>query len=400
MSFGDGHDVNPPDDAESSSLKPEDYERLFLFRGPWLLGAFLVMFGLIVLLLFWFQVNMRERAGRKIAEARNLLQQADTLPRSPTPRTLDIQEMIVNTQDEREWILQELNRDSFPRHFRDRLKQRYLDATARYRAPSDWRSRLPEDLRRWADRQKSRRRRALRGFLERLPRVLSRNLRRMDRSETLARRLKHDRSAGGAWRRFENARRQLRREIHQVRDLLADTPRLGKVPQLPRRLFQQINDLPDPMTRVSLHYRRLAALTSAPAALVYAERMLRDAERIDPDNPRIHYYLGRTYWRMGLKVLGSEQYLRALRADPDFGQRDRLLSLFRRRVKARPDVARRQYDLGFALHVTGHHEAARRHLRKVLTLLRGQSSMVKVLARKRLRYLRDGIPAYSKLPNF
>lgn len=205
---------------------------------------------------------------------------------------------------------------------------------------------------------------------------------------------------GGVRERFHGAAQKLRREIRHVESRLSDTPYRGESLRLPPGLFREVNDLPDPMTRIAMHYRRLAGLTSGPDALVYAERTLRDALRIDPDNARVHYHLGRVYRRMGLTVLGSEQQLRALRFDPDFAHAGEILQRFRRRVEDRPGAARRHYDLGFALHATGDHEAARRHLQEVLRLEEGTSSLVKVLARQRLRYLQTGEPAYSKLPNF
>lgn len=390
--------MSPSD--EPDGLTPEDYRRLFSLDARWLLGAFGLILGLILLSLLWFNLSMRDRAQRKVTEARTVLNRVDTLPRSPTLNTLELQEMVVETEDAREWILGALNRDSYPRQFRRRLRERYLDHTAHYDPPEGWRSNLPPEVAEWARRRKAERRKEIRRFLNRLPGVLARTLRHLDRAETLARTVQPEAPMGGVRERFRTAVKGLRRAVREVEDRLADTPYRGDSLRLPPSLFRALNDLPDAMTRATMHYRRLAGLTSGPDALVYAERTLRDALRIDPDNPRIHYYLGRVYGRMGLEVLSSEQYLRALRLDPDFGRAGELLERFRRRVETRPDDPRRHYDLGFALHVTGDHEAARRHLMQVLRLEEGESSMVRVLARKRLRYLQTGEPAYSKLPSF
>lgn len=390
--------MNPSDG--SGDLTPEDYRRLFSLDARWLLGAFALILGLILLSLLWFNLSMQNRAQRKITEARTVLNRVDTLPRSPTLDTLELQEMVVETEDAREWILGALNRDSYPRQFRRRLRERYLDHTAHYDPPEGWRSNLPPEVADWARRRKEERREEIRRFLNRLPAALTRTLRHLNRAETLARTVQPDAPMGGVRERFRTAGDRLRRTVREVENLLADTPYRGESLRLPPSLFRAINDLPDAMTRVTMHYRRLAGLTSGPDALVYAERTLRDALRIDPDSPRIHYHLGRVYGRMGLEVLSSEQYLRALRLDPDLQQSGELLERFRRRVKKRPGDPRRHYDLGFALHVTGDHETARRHLMQVLRLEEGESSMVEVLARKRLRYLQTGEPAYSKLPNF
>jgi tetratricopeptide (TPR) repeat protein len=233
--------------------------------------------------------------------------------------------------------------------------------------------------------------------VDRLQQHLSDNLEMIEEIQNL--RSKYEKGPlGGARQRFSEDLSTLRRESKDALDEIDQTGIAG--PQIPQQLFREINDLANPMVEVSMHLRRLAALTSAPQALIQAETTLQDAYRIDPRNPRVYYQLGRVYQKMGLDVISGEHYARAIRFGPKFKKTDEIIQRFRERVRKNPESARKQYELGFALYEAGRMDEAEEHLLNVLELEEGNKSMEKVLAFKRLKYIHQGEPPYHIMAFF
>ncbi len=385
-------------EIEDSGLTPEVYRNVLVSDPRWLFAYFLVVLAVLSGLLYWFASTTRANSDKRVREAVALLERADTVPRRVTPLTLEIEEMLARTQEDRDYLLNNLVGDTFPGYIRRQLKKRYRRQSGLYNLSEDWMSNLPPQLEQWHENRKQQRTQRVNRFLRSAAAILQDNQQRLSRLSTLRGQLELSPELDPTLSRYEATRNRLRQRLNTaleaVKGLRATQPRI------PPEAFQALNDLLDPLTMMTLQYRRFSGFTSAPSALVYAEQVLRDALRIDPQNPRAFYQLGRVYDRLGMSVLSSEHFVRALRMNPDFERRGEILARFRQRREERPDSARAHYDLAFALYETGQHEKARKQLREVLRLQQGQNSMVKVLARKRLRYLEQGEPPYHKMTYF
>jgi tetratricopeptide (TPR) repeat protein len=385
-------------ELEDTGLTESDYTQLLRFSWKEQLVTFVAIFAVVYGMFYWFQTSMEANAGKKIQQVRSILDRAEDLSAEPTPRTLELEQMARRTDNERNQIVRELGADSFAENFEGRLRDRFLNRTTYLDPPDDWQSRLPPELQQWADRKRRERTRNIKAFLSDLGDILERIRERIDRVETI--RQKKDLKAGtlgGELRRYETVRDRILNEIRDVEDQLQGAS--VREPNIPEPLFRETTDLIDPMTTLAMHFRNFSAFSSAPSAYYHSYRLLHDALRIDPENPAAHYQLGRLYRRLKLHDLAGEQMARALRYNPNFKRED-ILTELKRRQEQSPKNARANYYLAFALHETGELEKAEKYLTNVLELERNRHSMVKVLARKRLDYVRSGEPDYSKLTLF
>lgn len=382
---------------EDSGLSPEIYRDLLFPDRRWWIVSFLVILGVLSALFYWFSSTTRANSNTRVREAAALIERADTAAREVTPLTLEIEEMLARTQEDRDYILDNLVGDTFPGYVRRELKRRYRRQSALYELPSDWMSNLPPQLERWRQQRRRRRVREVNRFLSTAAGLIEDNQQRLSRLSDIREQLELSPRFDSTMRRYEDTRNRLRARLSGALDVVEGL-RVTE-PRIPSKAYQALNDLLDPLTVMVLQYRRFSGFTSAPSALVYAEQVLKDALRIDPKNPRAFYQLGRVYGRLGMEVLSSEHFVRALRMNPDFKRRE-ILDRFRTRLDERPDSPRAHYDLAFAYYETGQHAKARSHLEEVLQLQQGQNSMVKVLARKRLRYIEQGEPPYHKMTYF
>ncbi len=391
--------MSQPDDAEieETGLSEEDFQQ-FLLGPKALITGFLIVLAITGALLYWFQLTMWSNSELKVQQAKKILRRAENLPDKPTPLTIELEQFAQETDEERNRILKELMADSFTRRFPDRLKQRFFQRTTYLELPPDWKTKLPEKLDRWAQRQRNQRQHEIEKFFRSLETTLSQLDHRMGRIETI-RKEKNLQTGdfGGDLRRYDALKVRLNNQMKEV-EILLNEVELNS-PKLPPGLFRNINDLVDPMSSFAMHCRNFSALSSAPAAFFHAHRILNDARRIAPNKPAPYYWLGKLYRKLELHDVASQYMARALHYDPGF-KRDSILSHLRERVKREPGDPRRNYYLGFALYEAGKQDTARKYLEKVLRLEDAENTMVNVLARKRLGYLRTGEPYYSKLPLF
>lgn len=388
--------TNP--ELEESGLTNDDYESLFLFSPTFYGLTFLTIFIVLYGTFYWFQSTMRANSNKKVQQVRTILDRADTLPAEPTPLTLELEEMAHETDDERDGILRELAADSFTRNFRGNLRRRFLQQTTYLELPDNWQSRLPSELREWADSRRRERQDSIEQFLPELQSTFDELRDRIERVESI-REEKNIQTGtlGGALRRYDSVRERLLGEMKDVRNQLENTT--IDSPDIPDPLFNEINDLVDPMSKLAMHFRNFSAFSSAPAAYYHADRLLHDALRIDPKNPAAHFLLAKVYRNLGLHDVAGEQLGRTLRYDPNY-RRERILTQLRERLEEKPSDPQRNYYLGFALHEAGRLEEAKDHLRTAVSLAGNDNGMIKVLAEKRLEYIRTGEPPYSKLTLF
>jgi tetratricopeptide (TPR) repeat protein len=383
---------------EETGLTNEDHESLFLFSPSFYALTFLAIFAVVYGTFYWFQSRMRANSNKKVQQVRSILDRADTLAAEPTTLTLEIEEMAHHTDDERNWILRELTADSFAKQFPGNLRRRFLRRTTYLELPENWRSRLPSELQTWAQSQRRSRRQDIETFLSELGSTLNDIRSRIERVETVRdRKDLRQGNFGGNLRRYETVKTRILSEMEDVRNQIERTT--IDSPNIPDPLFGEINDLIDPMTKLAMHFRNFSAYSSAPAALYHADRLLHDALRIDPKNPGAHFLLAKVYRRLGLHDMAGQQLGRTLRYDPNY-KREEILTQLRERLEKDPRDPQRNYYLGYALHEAGRLPEAKKHLRTAVKLVGNDNSMIKVLARKRLRYIRTGEPSYSKLTLF
>lgn len=389
--------MTPTDDIEDSQLTDEDHRRFFELDPGTYLAIFVVIFGIVTGLFYWFSVTMEANAHKKVQQAKAILKRAKDAPDSLTPLTLELETMVHETEKERNWILDELTADSFASRFPEKLKNRFLNETARLQLPANWRQRMPGYLKQWASKKRRQRRRDIKAFLSRLESTLTEIENRIERVETIRENENiQPGKYGGSVRRYLNVKSTVQSRIDSLQaSLKTAKPRFD----LPTPVYEGAVDLIDPLTKLALHFRGFSALTAAPPAYYHAERLLHDALRIDPKDPSAYYYLGVVYRKLNMGPVASEHKIRALKWDPTY-KRKTILETFRNRLKQKPNNLRRRYDLAWALYEVGKMKEAKKHLKRILRRSRGTNSMVRVLARKRLSYILEGEPPYSKLTNF
>lgn len=390
MSSSDENVVN-------TELSEEDHRRFFEVGPGTLLVLFLVVFSIVTSFFYWFKYNMASNANKKVQQAKTILERAEEVPEQINPLTLELETMVHETEQERNWILDELTADSFAERFDKKLKNRYLNETARLRLPPNWKDNLPRKLRQWANNRRRQRRTDVNQFLNRLDSTLDEITQRIKRVEAIReeKSIKPGRF-GGSVERYLTVKSNV---LSRIETLKSDLNNAKAKFDLPRSVFDGALKLVDPMTKLALHFRGFSALTAAPASYYHAERLLNDALRIDPKNPAAYYYLGEIYRKLKLGAVASEHKIRALKWDPSY-KRDAILETFRQRLEEDPSDPRRRYDLAWALYEVGDRQEAKKHLKRILREQQGKDTMVRVLARKRLRYLLNGEPPYNKLTHF
>lgn len=387
-----------PPELEDSGLDNDDYRSLFLFKPRFFFITFGVIFIIILSTFYLFQYQMRSNSNKKIQQVKTILSRAEDLPEKPDPITLQIEKLAQDTDNDRHWIVNEIISDSFASKFESQLQNRFLRSTTYLDLPDNWRNRLPPELQQWAEKKKNRRFASLKESMNSLKTILDDIEKRINRLQKFRKKkdLKKE-SLGGELSRYDTNRKKVLNIIERLRETLQET-KISSI-NLPKPIYQELTNLIDPLTIMSMHFRNFSAFSSAPAAYYHADRLLHDALRIDPKNPAAYYYLGKIYRKLNLHNIASEHMVRALRYDQNFKQ-EKILNEFRQRLKEDSDNPRRVYDLAFALHEIGKKKKSKKHLKKVLKLERGTNSMVKVLAQKRLSYIQNGEPTYSKLTLF
>ncbi len=392
--------MNPTNDPEieDTGLTEADYKKFFRFSWLQHLLTFGAIFAIVYGIFYWFDSSMEDNAGKKVQQARIVLDRAQDMSEEPTPRTLELEQMARRTDDERNRIVRGLAGDSFAKKFDGRLRDRFLQRTTFLELPDNWKNRLPPELEKWADTKERKRIQEIKRFLSDLKDILNDLQGRIDRVRTFREEKNlQEAKLGGNLERYETTRDGILNEMKDVENQLQDTS--IKTPEIPDTLYHDILDLVDPMTTLAMHFRNFSAFSSAPAAHYHAYRLLHDALRIDPENAPAHYQLGRLYHRLKLHDLAGEQWGRALRYDPSF-KREQMIGELKERLEQNPRDPRANYYLAFALHEAGELDRAKKYLRKVLEIEQNNHSMVKVLAEKRLDYVRNGKPPYSKLTLF
>ncbi|MFB6346220.1 MAG: tetratricopeptide repeat protein [bacterium] len=385
------------DDTDSNDPDGNQYSQLIHLGFKQQVILFSAILFIVGSSFYWFSSTMTANSNKKVQQARKILDRAKDAPEELNPLTLELESMVHRTERERNWILGQLTSDSFPNQLNQKLKNRYLNETARYRLGPNWKRNLPRNLEKWASKQRGRRANQVKAFMGRLKTILSRLEDRIERVETIRdeesiRAGEH----GGSVKRYLSLKSEILNKIDSLQANLGEPTAQYRIPD---PVFDGAVALVDPLTKLSLHFRGFSALTAAPAAYYHAERLLYDALRIDPKNPAAYFYLGKVYRELNMDVTASEHTLRALKWDSTY-KRDSILKTFRQRLEEKPNDPRRRYDLGWALYETGHKEEAKKHLQKVLLQEYNKDSMVRVLAKKRLNYINTGESLYNKLTNF
>jgi tetratricopeptide (TPR) repeat protein len=426
-----------------SNLTEEDYRRYFTFSWRWYGTVFLSILVVLSGLLYWFSGTMRANSNVRVREAVKVLETyeadrmtaADTADRELNPLTLEIEEMRINTEETRQFIAETLMMDSYPRKMNQRLKQRYLQQSFYAELPADWKQNLPEQLRQYKNQQDEQQILQLRYRLNRVSKMVEENRERVRRIEEIRKQM----DLSDTFDRMVDSYRRTR-DLFQTRlsdlesamsDVHTDTYTRRR---LPGDVFRGLTRLLDPLTLMGLQYRRFSALSSPQASVVYAEQILRDAERIDPKNPEVYYQLGRVYERLGMGNVSNEHYLKALRVarGQDYRREDDIVDMFETVLDENPDSSRAHYDVAFAYYETGQEPRALDHLLSVLenecaieglpgvrqafekgnndramAMVRavaaekcGERSMVQTLAIKRIEYILEGETPYYRLTYF
>ncbi|MGM0381725.1 MAG: tetratricopeptide repeat protein [bacterium] len=418
-------------DSENSGITPEDYESLIKIQPRNLILIFLVISLIIGGVLYGFSYIQRRNSNLKVEEARVLIDRGDTAPSSPTPRTLELEEMVARTEQDVNWLVDQLVADSFAVKIDKRLQERYRQQmyfSSRQELSDDWKDNLPDELKQWRKKKIGRRRAQLKQFIDRLDEFVAEQRQRVQRLDEIRNSLAEKGKMPPVGGRYKEARSRLVGLLDEIEKQLENVSIEGY--ELPDKLYNPLARLVDPLSKFTLQYRRYNGLTSAPAAYLYAEQYLRDALRIDPQNPEAFYQLGRVYERMGKDVISSEHYLRMVKEAPYFHRVDDVVGKFEKIVEEKPGSSRAHYDLGFAYYEVGRRKEALEQLLKVLegecntgslefiaeTYAAGRKkearklvdemiartgcnsrSMTQVLARLRIGYLLGAEPPYHKM---
>lgn len=418
-------------EAEDTGISPEDYESIIKIDPKKLLLIFLVIAAIIGSLLFGFHYIQRHNSNLKVEEARVIINRGDTLPTSPTPETLELEEMVAGTEKDVNWLVDQLVADSFAANFDNQLKKKYRQRmyySSREQLPPNWKDNLPAELEKWRRQKTNRRRAQVNYLLQELDGFLSRQRKRLQRLEEIRGSLKEEGEMPPIEQRYMESRKRFKEHLNAVESALDDAEAEG--PKIPPPLYQALAKLVDSLGKITLQYRRISALTSAPTSLLYAEQYLQDALRINPWNPEALYQLGRVYEKMGKDVISSEYYLRMIKEDPSYYRVSDVVAKFEKFTEENPNSPRALYDLGFAYYEVGRHKDSLVNLLKVIEnecnlkstefiidayeagnyaeakklvdelISRSgceSESMTQVLARERIGYVLEGEPPYHKM---
>ena len=420
------------DKNDATGITPEDYDSLITIHPKYLLLLFLGTLAIVGGALYGFQYIQRRNSNIKVEEARVLIDRGDTVPEEPGPRTLELEEMVAETEKEVNWLVEQLAAEKFVGNLQEELEDRYRQEmyySAHQELPSGWKDDLPANLQQWRQERISRRRAEIEQFLAELDGFLDRQKGRLDRVEEIRSELADQGEMPPVGHRYEEARRELSQLLEEIEMELEGA--VVEEPQIPSGLYELLAELVDPLSKFTLQYRRINALTTAPSAYLYAEQYLQDALRIDPWNPEGFYQLGRVYERLKADVIASEYYLRMIKEEPSYRRVPEVIAQFEEAVEENPEAARAHYDLGFALYEVGRHKDALGSLLNVLeeecdvagnldfivdtygegnyaearelvdeTIARtgcDSESMTQVLAEIRIGYILEGEPPYHKM---
>ncbi len=381
------------------SLTPEDYSNFIRVDMHWIALMFIVVLSLLGGLLYWYSLSARGHSDLRVTEAEYLIDRGDTAPGEITPVTLELEELVAETARDRDWIFQRLGEDRRAGQLEEELQSRFLQETFHWELPDDWQEQLPEQLNQWYQQELTQRQAELDDFLNELSEFLAAIRQRAARAKELRQELEPGELFADAMARYELSHNNLLTAVDRVEQQL---PRSTDNPatQLDNQLFSALVELPRLLLRQKLQYRRLSALSAAPASYIYAERYLRDALRIFPRNPEAFYQLGRVYQRLELPILAGEHYARAIQADPGFERTSEIIELLEQRIEEDPDNPRLHYDLGFALQESGALEEAREVLETAWQMEAEEESMLRVLIENRLGYVEDGVSIYHRMRYF
>ncbi len=424
--------VAEKNNADSSGITPGDYESLIKISPKNILIIFLLIFLIIGSLLYGFNYIQRRNSNIKVEEARVLIDRGDTAPEEPGPETLELEEMVAETEEEVNWLVEQLVADRFADEFGNELEDRYrreMYYSARQDLPSGWKDDLPTNLEQWRQQRIAHRQEEVEQFLAELEGFISTQKERLNRGEEIRSNLAEQGEMPPVQHRYEEARRELSQLLEEIEMELEGAVVGG--PQIPAGLYDLLAELVDRLSKFTLQYRRINALTTAPSAYLYAEQYLQDALRIDPRNPEAFYQLGRVYERLEQDVIASEYYLRMIKEAPSYRRVSEMVTQFEKTVEENPESARAHYDLGFAYYEVDRHKEALASLLNVLevecdiegnldfiveaydagdyaeagelvteTITRTgceSESMTQVLAEIRIGYILEGEPPYHKM---
>lgn len=427
------------DEYLDSNLSQDDYERLFTISWTWLGAVFLVILITLSSLLYWFVTSMRANSNVRVNEAVAMIEKydnsADTRSTEVSPLTLELEEMRINMEEDRRFITKTLIQDSYPRKMNERLRTRFLRQSFYTDLPEDWKQNLPEQLREYKREQDSQHVAELRYRLSRVPPLIESNRERLERLEEIRKNMDLSDTFSRMLDGYKRTRDRFQTRIRNLESAMSDIDTSTFTRRrLPGDLFRAMARMLDPISMMGLQMRRFSGLSSREASLVYAEQTLRDAERIDPKNPRVLYHLGRVYEKLGMGNVSNGHYLKALRVarGQDFERRDDIVSMFENVLENNPNSPRAHYDVAFAYYETNRKPEAFGHLLRVLendcSLGRlngiqnaydngnhkramalvdavtarkcGERSMVRTLAKKRIEYILEGEPPYYRLTYF
>jgi len=383
---------------EKTGLTYEEYKRCIKVKPLRVLLLFVGIFCILGIFLYWFHSSMRENSNLKVNEAVVLLAEAEKMPAEIGPRTVELEEMIVETEDDVSWLVNELAADSFSVRHENKLEEFYRREKHFLPGQSlseDWKSNLSPSLADWYRQGLEARKKEVQALKDEFDAFVGRTRRRKKRAEEIRLKLEMDKHEDIPWDYYEQNSEQLENLLDDI-DSAVKTANFNS-PTIPPAVYEAAAEIITPLSRFTLQYRRLSALTSAPTAYLYAELHLQDALRLDPKNPEAYYQLGRVYEKMGLDVISSEYYVRALKVDPSFYRAPEIVKMFKNKLEAEPDSPRALYDLGWVYYELGRKKEAKEKLVAVLRMKESKNTMARVLAKKRLGYLIHGEPPYNKM---
>jgi tetratricopeptide (TPR) repeat protein len=383
---------------EKTGLTYDEYKRCIKVKPLRVSLLFVGIFCILAIFLYWFHSSMRENSNLKVNEAVVLLAGADELPAEIGPRTVELEEMVVQTEDDVSWLVNELTADSFSVRHENKLKEFYR--REKHFLPGqllseDWKTNLSPSLAEWYRRGLEARKKEVQSLESEFNAFVERNRRRKKRAEEIRLQLEMDKHEDIPWYYYKENSEQLEKLLDNI-DSAVKTANFNS-PTIPPAVYGAAAEIITPLSRFTLQYRRLSALTSAPTAYLYAESHLQDALRLDPKNPEAYYHLGRVYEKMELDVISSEYYIRALKVDPSFSRATEIVKMFKNKLEAEPDSPRSHYDLGWVYYELGREKEAKEELLAVLRMEESKNTMARVLAKKRLGYLIHGEPPYHKM---
>ncbi len=376
-----------------SDLDEADFEEISFVRWEVLLAAF----GILVLVIAggaWvFEATMTTMAEDRVREARSILRQEEDLADlklASGPWTEEIRRLRTLQMEVGRALLAENDR----RNLDAELERRFREQMLTHEQPEDWRDRLPSDLEQWYQTRREEQRQSIEQLFGRVREGVDRSLRLLEQLISIERE-----ELPGAfqpyWERSQHEFFHLEREIEQLRDELpsdADAPRLSD------ETFGRINDFTAHLSDLIRHLFRAQALADRWQGWLYAEQLLHDALRIRPDYPPAFRGLGDAYRKVGLTRVADHYYRQVVRVEPHGADADWIQDHFEQRREDGGSNWNR-YNRAFLAHQRGDESEAEQLLMDILD--EGPDDPLLVyLVERRLKYLEDGVPPYSKAAYF